>query len=75
MSVAQTVVVEAGVIRCLSCGRILAKGVTWAGELEIVCNRCKKINYLRAASPNPEPHDGLSRPQGENYAPSHLQTR
>ncbi|MCI7568955.1 MAG: Com family DNA-binding transcriptional regulator [Desulfovibrio sp.] len=46
-------------------------GATWAGELKIVCPRCKRINHLRAVSPNPEPHDGLSRPQGGNYAPSH----
>ena len=62
---------EMGVIRCLSCGRLLAKGALLAGELEIVCNRCKATNRLRAMSPNPEPLDGRSRPQGEIHAPSH----
>ncbi|MDM8217111.1 Com family DNA-binding transcriptional regulator [Desulfovibrio piger] len=71
MSVAVTVVVETDVVRCFSCGKALAMGATWAGELKIVCPRCKRINHLRAVSPNPEPHDGLSRPQGGNYAPSH----
>lgn len=71
MTVIQSIAVEADELRCIACGRILAKGSVWTGTLEIVCSRCKTRNYLRATSPNHEPHDGLSRPQGENYAPSY----
>lgn len=76
MTMTQSLLVSrpAGDIRCLSCGRLLAKGALLAGELEIVCIRCKATNCLRAMSPNPE-RDGLSRPQGEKHAPSYRQSR
>ena len=73
MNVTQSCVKKEDAVRCLSCGKVLFKGrIGEGGDIEIVCRRCKANNhFLRATSPNPEPHDGRSRPQGGNYAPSH----
>jgi phage FluMu protein Com len=36
-----------------------------AGEIEILCPRCKTLHILRAKRPSTEPHDGL---QGDRHA-------
>lgn len=38
-------------IRCGSCGRLLARGILDAGEIEFLC-RCKFKTILRAVSPD-----------------------
>ena len=52
-------------IRCGNCNKLLAIGAMQAGEIEILCSRCKTCNLLRAASPNLAPQDGL---HGDRYA-------
>lgn len=46
-------------VRCLRCGRLLARGWMEVGDLEIHCPRCKAVYTLRASRPNQAPHDGL----------------
>ena len=46
-------------IRCGNCNRLLARGSMDAGEIELVCPRCKTRVILRAMCPNPAPQDGL----------------
>lgn len=46
-------------IRCGNCNRLLARGIMEAGEIELVCPRCKTRVILRALCPNPAPQDGL----------------
>ena len=52
-------------IRCGNCNRLLAKGDMEAGEIEILCPRCKTMHILRAKRPNTAPHDGLN---GDRHA-------
>lgn len=52
-------------VRCGNCNKLLAKGRMEAGELELVCPRCKTRVLLRALRPNNAPHDGLF---GDRYA-------
>ena len=52
-------------VRCGHCNKLLAKGRMEAGELELVCPRCKPRILLRASRPNTAPHDGLL---GDRYA-------
>ena len=52
-------------VRCGHCNKLLAKGRMEAGELELVCPRCKTRILLRASRPNTAPHDGLHN--GDRY--------
>ena len=56
---------EPGDLRCGKCNKLLAKGHMEAGEIELLCPRCKSRIVLRAVSPNLAPHDGL---YGDNHA-------
>ena len=60
---------EPGNLRCGKCNKLLAKGRIEAGEIELVCPRCKSRIVLRAISPNAAPHDGL---HGDRYARNQL---
>ena len=42
-------------IRCGACGRKLGTGIFI--ELQIKCNRCKTMNFLRVSNPIPEHHE------------------
>lgn len=46
-------------LRCGKCNKLLAKGRIEAGEIELLCPRCKSRTVLRAISPNAALHDGL----------------
>lgn len=46
-------------IRCGNCNKLLARGSMDAGEIELVCPRCKTRLVLRASRPNLAPQDGL----------------
>lgn len=50
---------DPGNLRCGKCNKLLAKGHIEAGEIELLCPRCKSRIVLRAISPNAAPHDGL----------------
>ena len=56
-------------VRCGNCNKLLAKGRMEAGELELVCPRCKTRLHLRADSPNLAPHDGLYGDSHERKTP------
>ena len=57
--------VTASAIRCGTCNKLLAKGHLDAGEIELLCPRCKTRILLRASRPSLAPHDGL---YGEHHA-------
>ena len=46
-------------VRCGNCNKLLAKGRMEAGEIELLCPRCKTRIILRASRPSQAPHDGL----------------
>ena len=50
---------DPGNLRCGKCNKLLAKGRIEAGEIELLCPRCKSRIILRAISPKTAPHDGL----------------
>lgn len=59
-------------LRYGKCNKLLAKGRIEAGEIELLCPRCKSRIVLRAISPNAAPHDGL---YGDRYARNQLPPR
>ena len=60
----------ASAIRCGTCNKLLAKGHLDAGEIELLCPRCKTRILLRASRPSPAPHDGLFGDRYEREIPS-----
>ena len=59
---------DPGNLRCGKCNKLLAKGHIEAGEIELLCPRCKSRIVLRAISPKSALHDGL---HGDRYAREH----
>ncbi|MDR2744393.1 MAG: Com family DNA-binding transcriptional regulator [Desulfovibrio sp.] len=57
-------------IRCGTCNKLLAKGHMDAGEIELLCPRCKTRHLLRASCPNPAPRDGLYGDRHAHEVPS-----
>lgn len=53
-------------VRCGNCNKLLAKGRMEAGEIELLCPRCKTRIILRASRSSHAPHDGLHH--GDNHA-------
>ena len=53
-------------VRCGNCNKLLAKGRMEAGEIELLCPRCKTHIILRASRSSQAPHDGLHH--GDNHA-------
>lgn len=53
-------------VRCGNCNKLLAKGRMEAGEIELLCPRCKTRIILRASRSSQAPHDGLHH--GDNHA-------
>lgn len=60
---------DASAIRCGTCNKLLAKGHLEAGQIELLCPRCKTRILLRASSPRTAPprsgNDGL---HGDRHA-------
>ena len=56
---------DASAIRCGTCNKLLAKGYLEAGQIELLCPRCKTRILLRASSPRTAPQDGL---HGDRHA-------
>lgn len=56
---------DASAIRCGTCNKLLAKGHLEAGQIELLCPRCKTRILLRASSPRTAPHEGL---HGDRHA-------
>ena len=52
-------------VRCGNCNKLLAKGRMEAGEIELLCPRCKTRLTLRATRSSQAPHDGL--PHGDSH--------
>jgi phage FluMu protein Com len=63
---------DPGNLRCGKCNKLLAKGRIEAGEIELLCPRCKSRIVLRAISPNAAPRDGL---YGDRYARNQSSSR
>lgn len=45
--------------RCKNCGKLLYKGEIIAGDIEIMCNKCKHMNYVRKILPIQIPKEWL----------------
>ncbi|WP_298030954.1 Com family DNA-binding transcriptional regulator [uncultured Desulfovibrio sp.] len=56
---------DASAIRCGTCNKLLAKGHLEAGQIELLCPRCKTRILLRASSSRIAPQDGL---HGDRHA-------
>ena len=67
---------DPGNLRCGKCNKLLAKGHIEAGEIELVCPRCKSRIVLRAVGPNLAPpqsgNDGL---YGDRHARNQSSSR